>query len=84
MADDRTTEEITADQALEAALVNCARARGQADDKFLSCYIAVAAFQDMTDPVRTEYVIAMTNGAMPAHLCFGLLDVGQGLIEDMT
>lgn len=84
MADDRSTAEIEADAALEAALVNAARARGQADDKFLACYIAVAAFQDMTDPGRTEYVIAMTNGAMPAHLCFGLLSIGQDLITDMT
>jgi hypothetical protein len=90
MAEWRTAEQVTADEALHRAITDVLRAYTddpESHDKFmLSEYIVVTARVGMTDDKaqNTLYDYQLSNGSLPWHNMMGLIDWARmTMVEQM-
>ena len=82
MSEDRTTDQITADEAMAEAIRQVALAYGHlANSQFIGPFICVAAVTDVENPGATSYTVVHADGSQPDFVSLGLLEVGRQILR---
>lgn len=81
MADDRTQEQVEADNALHAAIERCAHAYWP--DKFtvVTDFVVLAVREDPATEGEREYNYLLPGGTMPWHRILGIVHLFRTLME---
>ncbi len=80
--DERTPEQVAADEGLRDALVRVRAAYADSGDEqaaVLVDHVAVSAFSNADG--ETVYYLALTDGAIPHYRAVGLLEMGRTLLD---
>lgn len=83
MVPHRTSEQIAADNDLDAAIrrVCVSRDHLRAGEHIIA-WVVVAAIDNAGEPGRDAYVVLHPNGYQPTHSALGLLSIGQDMVAD--
>ena len=82
MPDSRTPQEREADDLLEKAIIAHRNVYyPHKNDQFIGDWMVIASWNDLEDTGNTAYSTIYPGARLPAHRCYGLLEIAHGLVE---